>query len=99
MWDYAPMPLGLSKGFQVLIWREGEVEHYGAARFTRQREQRIDLDEVPQVKSGGMGTYYWTVVVVDQRTDKRISPEANPMRFTFPGPQEPGEKPPPIPRP
>jgi serine/threonine protein phosphatase PrpC len=92
-WDYPSMPLGLGKAFQILIWKEGDTAHNGAAEFTRWRTQRLNLDEVPQIKTSGPGEYYWTVVVVNKRTEQRISPEAEPRRFTYTGPQPDREKP------
>ena len=110
VWDYAPFPLKLGDAFQVLIWKEGEVDHNGAAEFTRRRQQQIDIDEVPQVKTGGAGIYFWTVVVVDKQTENRVGPEAQARRFMFSGVQGPGggssgsggssgDKPTPTPRP
>jgi len=87
-WSYPR--LGLRKAFQVLIWKEGEKEHYGAADFTRNRQQQINLDDVSQVRDGGPGVYYWTVVVVDKKTEARLSPDDTGRRFTYLGP--PGEK-------
>jgi serine/threonine protein phosphatase PrpC len=87
-WSYASLSPG--KAFQVLIWQEGEVQHNGAAAFTDQREQRINVDEVPSIVTGGAGTYFWSVVVVDQASGQRLSPEATARRFAFTGPQPSG---------
>jgi serine/threonine protein phosphatase PrpC len=87
-WSYASLSPG--KAFQVLIWQEGGLQHNGAAEFTSQREQRINVDEVPSTVAGGAGTYYWSVVVVDRGSERRLSPEATPRRFTFTGPQPSG---------
>lgn len=87
-WSYPVIPSG--KGFQVLIWKEGEALHNGAAQFTRQRQQTIDVDQVPQVQSGGAGTYRWTVVVVDMQTEQRLSSEPASRSFYYAGPAGPG---------
>jgi len=103
-WSYGR--LALRKAFQVLIWKEGEKEHYGAADFTRQRQQQINLDDVSQVRDGGPGVYYWTVVVVDKKTEARLSSDDTGRRFTYLGPpgekeepKPPGQQPTPTPRP
>jgi hypothetical protein len=89
MWNYSSLSWG--KAFQVLIWREGDPQHNGAAEFTRQQQQRIDLDEVSYIKTRGVGAYYWSVVVVDQESERRLSPEATSRRFTYTGPQQTGD--------
>ena len=103
-WSYGPLKLG--RAFQVLIWKEGEAQHNGAAEFTRRRQQQIDLDTVSQLMNGGPGSYYWTVVVVDKRTGDRLSTDDTGRRFTYLGPpgeeeepQPPGPQPTPTPRP
>jgi serine/threonine protein phosphatase PrpC len=90
-WQYS-RPLKTSEAFQVLIWRDGAQEHKGAAGFTRQTEQNIDLDVVLPGR-GGTGVYWWSVVVVDERTEKRISGEATPWRFDYRGTQSPTNPP------
>jgi len=90
-WSYDSLRLG--RAFQVLIWREGEAQHNGAAELTRKRQQTIDLDYVSQVMNGGPGTYYWAVVVVDKRTEKRLSPDDTGRSFVYPGPPGGGEEP------
>lgn len=89
---------GLAPGrvFQVLIWKEGVQPHNGAAAFTTQQEQLINLDDVPQVRGGGVGTYYWTVAVVDENSDRRLV-EGMPRRFEYTG--SGGERPKPTPTP
>ncbi len=89
---------GLAPGraFQVLIWEEGEQAHNGAANYTTQQEQIINLDDVPQVRDGGVGTYYWTVVVVNEMTNQRLA-EAPSRRFEYTG--SGGERPKPTKQP
>ncbi len=86
-WQYS-RSLGASEAFQVLIWRDGSLDHQGAAQFTAQSEQQIDLD-ILLGERGGPGDYWWSVVVVDERTEARISDEADPRRFNYLGEQLP----------
>jgi len=90
---------GLAPGraFQVLIWREGEQVRNGAANYTTQTEQIINLDDVPQVRDGGIGTYYWTVVVVNSVTDQRLAEAPSSRRFEYTG--SGGERPKPTKQP
>ncbi len=88
-WEYAA-PLGQGNAFEVLIWKEGDTDHNGAAEAVEAQEQSIDLDQVPQVKAGGVGKYFWSVVVIRRSDRKRLSAEASPRSFTYIGPpQEP----------
>ena len=80
-WQYSHA-LNTSEAFQVLIWRDGALEHLGAAGFTRQTEQGIDLDILLRDR-GGPGQYWWSVVVVDEGTEARLSDEATPWRFNY----------------
>ena len=84
-WDY-PGALGSEEAFQVLIWKEGDSVHLGAAQSWGQTQQPINLDHVPQLLDGGAGRYFWSVVVVRRGTDERLSSEASPRRFTYLGP-------------
>jgi serine/threonine protein phosphatase PrpC len=90
-WQYS-RPLKTSEAFQVLIWPDGALEHLGAAGFTKQTEQQIDLD-VLLPSRGGPGLYWWSVVVVDERTGKPISDEAAAWRINYRGAQEATEPP------
>ena len=85
-WQYS-RSLRASEAFQVLIWRDGTQEREGAAEFTVETEQQIDLDVILPER-GGPGVYWWSVVVVDERTKKRISDQATPWRFRYLGAQE-----------
>jgi serine/threonine-protein kinase len=89
-WSHPGLSLG--RVFQVLIWKEGNQAHNGAASYTTQKEQLISLDDVPQIRDGGVGTYYWTVVVVNEATDQRLA-EAPSRRFEYVGSQGTREKP------
>ncbi len=81
-WSYS-RTLGQNQAFQVLIWKEGEIDHQGAADSQAEKWQSIDLDAVPKLNSDGPGEYLWSVVVVDSRTDDPLSPEATPRKFVY----------------
>ena len=87
-WTYT-RSLGQDLAYQVLIWKEGASEHLGAAQSWSETHQAINLDLVPQLMNGGPGQYLWSVVVVQRGTDERVSPEATPRSFTYPGPLGP----------
>jgi serine/threonine protein phosphatase PrpC len=91
-WSYSES-LPQNKQFQVLIWQEGEQQHNGAAGFTPSTLQQIDLAQVPQVKVGGPGRYFWSVVVVDTGTNQRTSLEASSRHFIYTGPGQPPPEP------
>ncbi len=84
-WTYS-RTLGPNQAFQVLIWKEGETDRRGAADSQTNPWQEINLDAVPKLNSDGPGEYLWSVVVVDSKTDKPISPEATPRKFIYLGP-------------
>jgi serine/threonine protein kinase len=90
-WAYS-QSLPPTAAFQVLIWREGAQEHPGAAAYTAQTEQTIDLD-VLLPERGGAGYYFWTVVVVNRNSGKLIGKEATARPFRYPGPAQPGGPP------
>jgi len=82
-WKYY-RSLEASEAFQVLIWKEGEQQHLGAAELWRQTEQTINLDDILPAR-GGPGYYNWTVVVVNRTNEKPFSREATPWRFRYVG--------------
>jgi len=82
-WAY-PQPLQAGQAFQVLIWREGDTQHLGAAEYTQQTEQKINLDSILPMR-GGPGQYRWSVVVVAVSTGDRLSLEAGPWRLIYVG--------------
>jgi serine/threonine protein phosphatase PrpC len=86
-WQYS-RSLNRSEAFQVLIWRDGVQVHEGAAEFTEETEQRINLDILLRHR-GGPGDYWWSVVVVDEGTQARLSGEAAPLRFNYLGTEGP----------
>jgi serine/threonine protein phosphatase PrpC len=91
-WQYA-RSLNRSEAFQVLIWQDGVQAHEGAAEFTEETEQQINLD-ILLPERGGPGVYWWSVVVVDAGADRRISDEAAAWRFNYLGEPSSTELPP-----
>jgi serine/threonine protein phosphatase PrpC len=85
-WTY-PQPLKAGQAFQVLIWKEGDTQHLGAAEPTLLTQQSINLDAI-LVSRGGPGQYYrWSVVVVVKDTGEGLSAEAGPWRLYYIGPR------------
>jgi len=85
-WSY-PRALRADEAFQVLIWQEGQT-HAGVYPLGRETNAVVRLDDVPQVKTAGAGTYFWSVVVVQARTETKLSSEASPWQFNYSGPGE-----------
>jgi len=85
-WSYPQGALGAGNAFQVLIWNadENPEEPPGAAGLVEALQQEINLDDIlpPQ----GDVSYYWSVVVVERATEKRISEKALPRIFVYKGP-------------
>jgi len=93
-WTY-PQALKEGQAFQVLIWKDADTEHQGAAEYIQTNEQEIDLDTILPAR-GGPGNYWWSVVVVSTNGGDRLSPEAGPWRLVYVGPKvspEPSAKP------
>jgi serine/threonine protein phosphatase PrpC len=86
-WSYPEGELGDGNAFQVLIWNadENPEEPPGAAGLVEALQQEINLDDVLPPQSGVQ--YYWSVVVVERATEKRISEKALPRIFTYGGPE------------
>jgi serine/threonine protein phosphatase PrpC len=89
IWDYSLAELGTDQAFQVLIWSgdPNEEDPPGAAQVTRALTQEINLDVVLPPR-GGAGQYFWSVVVVNERTEERLSRRAAPRTLIYLGPQE-----------
>ena len=90
-WEYRP-GLDPSQAFQLLIWRPGMYEPQPAGELLREREQAINLDELPRVREAGPGEYLWTVVVVDVDTHEQLSREAPPRPLMYTGPRPAGQR-------
>jgi serine/threonine protein phosphatase PrpC len=96
-WSHPRKILPLGTAFEVLIWRQGETAHNGAAEAVRTQMQTINLDNVQQILTGGAGEYYWSVRVIRKSDGTALSPEAPSRRFVYMGtgqPVGPPEEPP-----
>ena len=80
-WQWSGPALSADQGFEVLIWREGQPFHYGAADPTNSTHIEIDLPAAAGVAKGGAGSYFWTVVVVQRQPYQHTGPEAPPWRL------------------
>jgi len=92
-WSYPQGALGAGNAFQVLIWNadENPEQPPGAAGLVETLQQEINLDDILPSQSGVQ--YYWSVVVVERASGKRISEEALPRIFTYEGPENPDGNP------
>lgn len=76
VWRWPGPELGPNQAFEVRLWREGQVEHYGAAEPVRATSITVDLASAYAVQQGGSGRYFWTVAVVEVNPYRRIGAEA-----------------------
>jgi hypothetical protein len=84
-WRY-PRVLVDDEAFQVLIWATGQPEHNGVAEFTTRNEQLLKLCMLVryfQIVPRGKSPYLWSVVLVQNSTGRRLSPEAPPRFIGF----------------
>lgn len=90
-WDGQPLPEGLA--FDLLIWSEAEhQEHQGTGAYCvietdQSMEHTVDLDYVEAIIDHGEGTYYWTVIVVQQEPNSRVDVWGEKRPFTYKGPE------------
>jgi hypothetical protein len=84
-WSWSGPPLDSNQGFEVLLWRENQPDHYGAAAPTGDTSVTIDVRRSYAVQQGGTGTYLWTVALVQRDPYARLSPEASPRVLLVPG--------------
>ena len=95
-WDGEPLPEGYA--FDLLIWSEAEhQEHqgtgaYGVVEPDPSLERDVDLDYVQTIMDHGEGTYYWTVIVVQEEPYSRVGEWGEKRPFTYVDP-EPAEEP------
>jgi serine/threonine protein phosphatase PrpC len=100
-WD---LQLPAGDAFEVRIWQDPAEPHAGAAEPGLERcvarqgtpfagcwMQVVDVGNVPAVKRGGPGAYYWTVAVVRPSATanggwETAGAEAKPGWFTYGGP-------------
>lgn len=84
-WAWNGPTLAANQGFEVRIWKEGQADHFGAAEPVRVTSALIDLNQAAGVRQGGVGTYLWTVAVVQLSPYKRIGKEASPRTLHIGG--------------
>jgi hypothetical protein len=96
-WDGQPLPEGLA--FDLLIWSETEhQEHqgtgaHGVIETGQSLESDVDLDYVQTIIDHGGGTYFWTVIVVQEEPYKRVGAWGEKRPFTYTVPEPPAEPP------
>jgi hypothetical protein len=94
-WDGQPLPEGIA--FDLLIWSEAEdQEHQGQGAFgvidTDQcLECEVDLDFVHTIVEHGEGTYYWTIIVVQEEPYERVGVWGEKRAFTYVFSESPAE--------
>lgn len=82
-WQWDGPALAQNQGFEVRIWREGELTHYGAAPPVRSTVVTLNVEGAYSVAQGGNGDYLWTVAVVQIKPYLRIGPEAPPRHIVI----------------
>ena len=94
-WDGQPLPEGMA--FDLLIWSEAEhQEHQGAGAYgvietDQSLERAVDLDYVETIIEHGEGTYYWTVIVVQEEPYGRVGAWGEKRSFIYKEPEPPAE--------
>jgi hypothetical protein len=96
-WDGEPLPEGLA--FDLLIWSETEHQDHegagacGVVETDPSLARQVDLDYVQTIIEHGGGTYYWTVIVVQQEPYERVGAWGEERSFTYTVPEPPPEEP------
>jgi hypothetical protein len=96
-WDGKPLPEGLA--FDLLIWSEAEHQDHegvgacGVVETDPSLARDVDLDYVQTIIEHGGGTYYWTVIVVQQEPYERVGAWGEGRSFTYTVPEPPLEEP------
>ena len=91
-WEWAGQPLGENQAFELRLWPRGaspdQFYHYGAAALVRTTRLTIDITSAPGLRTAGgpwrdgnIGSYWWTVAVVQMQPYERIGQEAKPRAF------------------
>ena len=94
-WDGQQLPEGMA--FDLLIWSEAEhQEHQGAGAYgvietDQSLERAVDLDYVETIIEHGEGTYYWTVIVVQEEPYGRVGAWGEKRSFIYKEPEPPAE--------
>jgi serine/threonine protein kinase len=72
-WQWAGPSLGADHAFNLLIWSQQEedagVQPQPAVEPTQDTSAEVDLSVLPTIQEHGPGRYYWTIIVVDTRTE------------------------------
>ena len=95
-WEGQPLPEGLA--FDLLIWSEAEDEEhegrgaYGVVETDGSLARDVDLDYVETILEHGGGTYFWTVVVVQEEPYGRVGAWGEKRAFTYVAPEAPAER-------
>jgi hypothetical protein len=99
--DGQPLPDGLA--FDLLVWSEAEHQEHqgtgalGIAETDPSLERDVDLDYVQTIMDHGGGTYFWTVIVVQEEPYRRVGVWGENRPFTYVAPDatpEPTAEPP-----
>ena len=89
-WQWSGPALTPDQGFEVRVWKDGQLDHYGAADPVNTTSTTINLAGSYGVQQGGLGEYWWTVAVVQRAPDyRRIGAEAPRRRLIVSGRVEP----------
>jgi hypothetical protein len=90
-WEGEPLPEGLA--FDLLIWSEAEEQKhegtgaYGVIETDPSIERDVDLDYVQTIMDHGEGTYFWTVIVVQEEPYSRVGAWGEKRPFTYADPE------------
>ncbi len=89
--------LGVNQGFEIRIWRNGDIDHYGAFDATELKKYVVragdqyvtsfPVEGAYSVQRGGGSDYLWTVAVVQIDPYLRLGPEteARPLKYALRG--------------
>ena len=95
LWDGQPLPEGLA--FDLLIWSEAEDQEHqgtgacGVVETDQSLERDVDLDFVGTIADHGGGTYFWTVIMVQEEPYERVGAWGEKRSFTYVGSAVPAE--------
>jgi tRNA A-37 threonylcarbamoyl transferase component Bud32 len=88
-WQWNGPSLADSQAFELRIWSQEEQDAGVAPRAavapTKGTDAEVDLEGVPTIREHGAGTYYWTVVVVDTRTQQVLGEWTEGRKFFYQG--------------
>jgi eukaryotic-like serine/threonine-protein kinase len=81
-WQWSGAPLAANEAFEVRLWKEGQLDHYGATAPVRSPSATFDVGSAYGVQQGGSGGYFWTVAVVQIEPYQRTGEEAPPRSIS-----------------